>query len=126
VGSKDPVVPHQGVPRWGKKSGGARQELDRRHHAVGLVSARVLDAVGDAPVEEHRESLERERRTCAVPYESLACVVVVRGHTHGRVNVEAVHDGREALLPLLAERAGIVLLGLLDAVLVDRGERARS
>jgi hypothetical protein len=125
-GAQGPRGTAPGVPRWGKKSGGARHELDRRHHAVGLVSARLLDAVGDAPVGQHRESIERERRTGAVPYESLACVVVVRGHTHGRVNVEAVYHGREALLPLLAEGPGIALLGLLDAVLVDRGERARS
>jgi hypothetical protein len=61
---------------------------------MGRVAARLLDAVRDASVGEHRQSLERERRTPAVTHEPFAADVVVAADRDGGVKIEPVQrDG---------------------------------
>jgi hypothetical protein len=64
--SEDAVEAHQRMTRGWDQGAKARQKLNRAHHAVRLVAARVLDAIRDAAVREDAEALEAERRSGAV------------------------------------------------------------
>ena len=65
------VANHRDVGRrhQGREPG---HELHGRHHAMGASPTRRLDPVGDAPVVQHLDSIERERRPRAVAHEPLA------------------------------------------------------
>ena len=68
----------------------ARDELHRRHHSVRLVlTPWSLQTVGDAPVGEHGESLERKWRASAVAEEKLAAERVPGRHCDPGMNAEA-------------------------------------
>jgi hypothetical protein len=62
VRSEDTVEADQRMARRRDESAQAGQKLRRRHDAVGTVSARCLDLVGDAAVTAETEALEAERR----------------------------------------------------------------
>jgi hypothetical protein len=83
----------------------AGDELDRRHHSVRLVLAPwSLQTVSDAPVGEHRESLERKWRASAVAEQKLAAEM--REDAALQVGAKlALHVARKTT-PVVAPRLG--------------------
>ena len=65
--SEDAVEANERMTRGWDEGAESREKLRRAHHAVGLRTARVLDAIRDAPVREYAEALEAERGSGAVP-----------------------------------------------------------
>ena len=65
--SEDAVEANERMTRGWDEGAESREKLRRAHHAVGLRTARVLDAIRDAPVREYADALEPERGSGAVP-----------------------------------------------------------
>jgi RNA polymerase sigma factor (sigma-70 family) len=63
---------------------------------MGVPLARHLQQVGDPPIAQHLDSIERERRTSAIADEALATSIVVGREAHGAMDVEPVARRREA------------------------------
>jgi hypothetical protein len=87
--SEDAMEAYEGVSRRRNECTEPSQKLNGGHDTVGLPATRVLDAIGDAPVGEDAETLETQRRPCAVAQQSLAAIAVVGGDRYGGVNIEA-------------------------------------
>lgn len=88
VRGKDVEADEGMTGRWDERTE-SRQELKRRHDAVGLPAARGLDAVGDPSVRRDGESLEAQWRTGAVAQQSLTAFAVGRRDRNRGVDVEA-------------------------------------
>ncbi len=65
-------------------------EFHGRHDPVGTPAAHRLDAVADAPVLQHLDTIEREGGPGAVAHEPLSPLVVAGGDADRAVDVEAV------------------------------------
>jgi hypothetical protein len=64
--SEDAVETDERMTRGRDESAESRQQLNCAHHPVRLPTARVLDAICDAPIRKDAEALEAERRSSAV------------------------------------------------------------
>lgn len=77
------------MPGRRHECGEPSEELDRLHHAVGLLAPRLAQRVGDAPVRQEMEALEAQGCSRAVAKEALPTLAVVGGDAHSGVDVEA-------------------------------------
>jgi hypothetical protein len=66
VRSEDAMKADERMTRGRDESAESRKKLSRGHHAMRLVTARILDAVSDVAIREHAEALEAERGSGAV------------------------------------------------------------
>ena len=125
VWREDAVVDHERISRRRYQRREPRQQLDRRHHAVGAAAPSVLDAVGNAAVGQQAEAIEGEARPRAVADEALAPFVVVSFDPHRRLDVEPVElrGERPVLLPL---EAGVAIVRGGRAPAIERGKRAAA
>ena len=77
VRSEDAVEAHQRMTRWWDQGAESRQKLNRAHHAVRLVAARVLDSIGDAAIRVVTVSRKKTAPTRVEPdYEAVLTDVV--------------------------------------------------
>jgi hypothetical protein len=87
----------------------AGQELHRRHHPVGLASARRLQVIRHAPILHPLDALEREGRARAISDEAFPSLVVASFDAHRAVHVEAVARRRKAWLIAVQVLVGALL-----------------
>lgn len=110
VRGEDAVEADEGMTGRGDERTESRQELKRRHDAVGLPAARGLDAVGDPSVRHDGESLEAQWRTGAVAQQSLTAFAVGRRDRNRGVDVEATLAlGAAGLLKVARGLVGLVV-----------------
>jgi hypothetical protein len=94
--TEDAVVADEREVRRRYEDRETAQEFHRRHHAMGLASARRLVAVRDAPILHQLDAFEGEGRARTGADEALAPRVVAGLDAHRAVDVEAVVRRREA------------------------------